>query len=140
MAALVLDASVVLAWSIAEECSAQADVIEEIVHRDGAEVPSHFFLEVAGAVLKGEREKKLTREDAREIAIGVESLACMVDQETSRRAFHDTMELAYKHGLTLYDAAYLELAIRRKLRLATLDKKLNDAACAEDVAMMKLAS
>lgn len=135
----VLDASVVLAWVFDDDDSGQADGVEDLLQRTEADVPSHFHVEVAGAILRGEREQRLRREDVQEIAIGIEGLPCVVDPETSRRVFHDALELARKYGLTIYDAAYLELAIRRKIRLATVDKRLNTAAMAENVAMLKLA-
>jgi len=64
------------------------------------------------------------------------SLPISIDPETDRRAWDDTLQLAHLHRLTLYDAAYLELAKRRALPLATLDSQLRTAAHTEGVTLL----
>jgi predicted nucleic acid-binding protein len=63
-------------------------------------------------------------------------LPITVDVETDRQAWGPTLELSVRHRLTLYDAAYLELALRRKLPIATLDAELRAAAEAEGIVVL----
>ena len=98
-------------------------------------VPSLWFLEVANAVVMGERRGRSTPAQAATWLGLLSALPIIGDDETSARAWADTLGLARAHNLTSYDASYLELAMRRGLPLATLDGKLKNAAAAVGVAM-----
>ena len=98
-----------------------------------AHVPGLWPLEVANALLVGERRGRTTAADAAHFLAILSAFPITVDDETVARAWADTMHLARAHNLSAYDAAYLELAMRRGLPLATLDDKLKAAAVAVGV-------
>lgn len=126
MAGLILDSSIALSWCLPDE--AEADEIQSIVARHGAVVAAHWPLEVANALLMAVRRQRV---DAvfRDAALrDLAALPIVIDAETSSHAWRATLALADAHGLTAYDAAYLELAVRRGLPLATFDAKLRRAA------------
>jgi predicted nucleic acid-binding protein len=93
-----------------------------------AVVPDLWHLEVVNTLLVGERRKRSTQANTVTWLGFLVSLPITVDEETRLRAFGPTLSLARQHNLSAYDAAYLELAIRRGLALATLDDKLKTAA------------
>ena len=104
--------------------------------REGsAWVPAHFHLEVGNGLLTGLRRGRLTPDQARTAIVALGAMPIEVDPDTSSRAFSESWPLAARHGLTTYDAAYLALAIRRLLPLATLDERLASAARAEGVGL-----
>ena len=134
MTGLVLDSSVVLSWCLPDEGG--ADQIQKTVARAGAIAPAHWPLEVANALLMAERRQRITTDFRNATLQDLGTLPITLDAETSARAWHDTLQLAETHRLTLYDAAYLELAQRRALPLATLDAELGAAARALGVALL----
>jgi predicted nucleic acid-binding protein len=132
---VVIDASVALAWVFGDEHHDAAWQIVDRLREGPAWVPSHFHLEVGNGLLSGLRRGRLTPDQTRTAVVALGALPIEVDLETSSRAFSETWPLAARHGLTTYDAAYLELAIRRGLPLATLDERLVSAARAEGVVL-----
>jgi len=131
--AFVLDGSVTLAWFFEDEADAYAEAVENSLRRATAVVPALWALEVANALLVGERRKRTTEAKAAYFARLLQELPRANDEQTSAQAFRDIFFLARKHGLSAYDACYLELALRRGLPLATLDKRLKAAASAAGV-------
>jgi predicted nucleic acid-binding protein len=125
---LVLDGSVALAWCFTDEQNDYADAVARVFPGLEAVVPSLWHLEVANALLMGERRGRSTRADTVQWMVFLSALPVSVDAETSLRAWDDILELARSHGLTTYDASYLELALRLSLPLATLDGRLKAAA------------
>ncbi len=125
---LVVDASLVLAWCFADEKTASADRLMDRIGSDGAFVPSLWRLEVANVLLAAERRGRIGRADADGRLQQLADLPIEVDDETDFRAWHDVLALARAARLTVYDSAYLELALRRGLPLATLDRDLAKAA------------
>jgi predicted nucleic acid-binding protein len=91
-------------------------------------VPSIWPLEVANALWVGERRKRCTQADTLAWTGFLQSLPIIVDEETARRAWGEVLALARLESLSVYDATYLELALRLELPLATLDSKLSAAA------------
>lgn len=128
MTRFVLDASVTFAWCFADEASEAADALLDRVERDGAIVPGVWPLEVANVLLVAERRRRITPEIAGRFVDLLAALPIVVDDETGSRALGDTIDLARRLALTAYDAAYLELAKRRGLALATRDSDLRKAA------------
>ena len=128
-AAFVVDASVALAWVLPSQASPEA---EELLRRTeaGAElvVPSLWFLEVANGLLVAERRKIIVALDRRLALRRLSALALTIDSDNARSAFGRTSELAVQYGLSVYDAAYLEIAVRRALPLGTRDRALRSAA------------
>src|SRR5262245_60183653 len=119
--AFVLDGSVAMAWCFHDEADPYADAIAQRFPQVEAVVPALWHLEVANALLMGERRKRSTEADTANWLAFLNSLSITVDDETTARAWSDVLRLARTHNLTTYDAAYLELALRRGLPLATLD-------------------
>jgi predicted nucleic acid-binding protein len=124
----VLDGSIALAWYFADEADAYADEVARQLPSVSAIVPTIWPLEVANAVLMGERRKRSTSAQAATWIGHLLTLPITVDDETSSHAFGSILNLGRMHGLSAYDAAYLELAMRRGLPLATLDEPLKAAA------------
>lgn len=135
--AFVLDGSVTMAWFFRDETNAYAEAVEDSLARAEAVVPVLWPLEVANALVVGERRKRSTEAQAATWLSCLRALPIVVDDETATRSWDDTLNLARAHQLSAYDAAYLELALRRSLSLATLDDRLKDAAAAVGVAEYK---
>ena len=128
MSAFVLDTSATLAWFFEDEASDAGWELLASAQQAGVWVPSLWALEVGNILLAAERRQRTT---AARIAAFIDELADMpinVDQETMARAMRDVLMLARAERLTTYDAAYLELAMRRGLPLATKDAALAAAA------------
>jgi predicted nucleic acid-binding protein len=133
---IVLDTSVTLAWVYRGETTESVNEVFESLSRAGAWVPSLWRLEVANVLQMGIRRG---RHDGAFRDGALSDLALFpihVDLETDRQAWGATARLAERHRLTLYDAAYLELALRRGLPLATLDQELRAAASHEKVQLI----
>jgi len=129
----VLDGSLALAWYFKDEANAYADAVAVGFPTARAAVPLIWPLEVANALVMGERRQRSTEAQAARWLGYLRSLPISIDEETNDRAWGDVLALARAHGLSAYDAAYLELALRRSLPLATLDDKLKAAASAVGV-------
>ncbi len=113
----VLDGSVTMVWGFEDEADEYAEAILERMPDFQAHVPSLWPLEVANALLVGERRCRITSaETARFLAI-LGAFPITVDDQTVAHAWTDTLHLARAHNLSSYDAAYLELAIRLGLPL-----------------------
>jgi predicted nucleic acid-binding protein len=136
MTILVLDASVALAAVLPEPNSSDAQAILARVIDDGAVVPALWCLEVGNTLLVAERRGSIAVGDHKALLRRLAALPIVADQETSARAWRETIELAQRHRLTLYDAAYLELSLRRGLPLATFDAALRRAANVASVALL----
>ena len=135
MPALVLDASVALAWMLPGEMdAARAEHLIDVVASEGAIVPSHWRLEIVNALLMAERRSRLVPERTVALLTRLAALPVAIDPETAARAWDASPALARKHKLSLYDAVYLELAKRKRLPLASFDQQLLRAAEAEQVA------
>lgn len=130
---LVLDASATFASFIQEKYTAAAQQIMRQVAVSGALVPSLRRLEVANALRIAARRRRC-EETFVDISLGdLARLPIAVDAETDLHAWSRTLSLARECDLTLYDAAYLELALRKGLPLATCDGELAEAAKAKAV-------
>lgn len=125
---LVIDGSAALAFALHDERTDRITVLFRAVAESGAVVPNLWHLEVANGLEVAVRRRRLSRDDADDILSDLAAYAIEVDGETHARAWDATSRLARRHALTLYDAAYLELAERRVLPLATLDVELAKAA------------
>jgi predicted nucleic acid-binding protein len=136
MPTCVLDASVAIAALIQEDQSDRARAILREVIRDSAAVPPIWLFEVGSVMLLAERRRKLTATARREHLEDLSRLPIVVDHEATGRAWSDTMVLAARHHLTLYDGAYLELSLRRQLPIATFDTALQKAARSANVALL----
>jgi predicted nucleic acid-binding protein len=125
---LVIDASVALAWCFGDERTEATASILERLQTDAAAVPSLWHLEVANGLALAERRGRITPAESAELIALLEMIEIVVDGETFARAFARVLDLAREERLTAYDAAYLELAMRLGLPLASKDGNLCDAA------------
>jgi predicted nucleic acid-binding protein len=133
---LVLDASITLAWIYADETTAAVLRIFDLLKSQGAAVPALWRWEIANALEMNARRGRHGRDFSYEALAALALFPILVDVECVEKAWLDTLSLAERHGLTVYDAAYLELAIRRKIPLATLDRDLYAAAKGEGVQVL----
>ena len=135
---LVLDSSATLAYVYADETTeAIRDVFDRVIDT-GAWVPGLWRLEMGNILEIGVRRGRIDAAFRDAALADLTLMPIHVDIETDRQAWGTTMQLATRHRLTLYDAAYLELAKRRVLPLATLDGELRAAAEAEDVSLLAM--
>lgn len=128
MSGLVLDASATLTWCFADEDGAYGEELIDEVANSGAVVPVIWSLEITNAIVVAERRNRLSATDGGTFISLVQELPIAIDGGSPTVVFGTTMELAREHGLSSYDASYLELAVRMELPLATLDRKLESAA------------
>ncbi len=125
---LVIDASLTLSWYFEDERTPAADTLLDRVTSTGAVVPSLWRLETANGLQVAIRRKRIDVAFRDRALTHLTRLPITVDAETDAYAWTTTLQLADRFQLTLYDAAYLELAQRRALPLATLDSALRPAA------------
>ena len=136
---IVIDSSATLAWVMPDEgLTPQIRRVLDIVIHEGAWVPGLWRLEVANVLEMGVRRGRLDAAFRDDTIADLALLPIRVDPETERQAWGATLRLAERHRLTVYDAAYLELSLRRGLPLATLDTDLRTAAAAESVILLGL--
>lgn len=126
---IILDCSVTIAWILRDNKMTQkADVILNMLQETSAKVPTIWPLEVANVLCLAERQKKLTALEVEEFKEFLSALPIQVDHHTSSKAMGSIYMLAKAHQLTVYDAAYLEIAMRENSPLATFDDALKNAA------------
>ena len=118
----------VLAWCFADEQEPYAVAVLRLLASRTAIVPSIWPLEVANALAIAERRGRLKPTRTAGLIAEIAKLGIEVDSHTSSQAWKETLTLARRYGLAAYDAAYLELAIRESLPLATLDQALAKVA------------
>jgi predicted nucleic acid-binding protein len=133
---LVIDASSVLSWGFEDEGGPVTDALIDKVAAEGAVVPGSWSLEIANGLVMGERRRRIKPAESVAFVAMIEALPIVADRATTARALHETMSLAREHRLTAYDAAYLELAKRLGLPLATNDRSLGAAAQRAGVALL----
>ncbi|MCP9793374.1 type II toxin-antitoxin system VapC family toxin [Vulcanococcus limneticus Candia 3F8] len=132
----VLDASLSCAWCFGDEASAEVWALLARLQGAQAQVPSLWLWEIGNVLVQAERKGRITPAAIRIFLGLLETLPIHIDQATSATAWHDTQALARSHRLTTYDAAYLELALRLGLPLASRDQALNAAASKEGVPLL----
>ena len=128
MTDLVLDASIALSWCFRNEATAVGDRVLERLAAETASVPAIWHLEIANVLALSERRGRLTPANSSEFIALLETLDVVIHDETPSRALGRILDLARAKRLTAYDAAYLELAMRLGIPLASKDADLCDAA------------
>jgi predicted nucleic acid-binding protein len=123
---LVLDCSATLSFLLPDE-AAPTGLLDRISNQ-GAWVPALWKLEVANALSVAVRRQRISIDIRNRLLRALGQFAIRIDGETDNRAWTEIQSLADQHNLTTYDAAYLELSVRRTLPLATRDAKLRAAA------------
>ena len=128
MTGVVVDASVALAWCFPDEASDYADAVLVALEGQAILVPAIWGSEIANAVLVGERSKRLRQPEIRRFTTLLGNLSPLQDAQPVGDHIATVLPLAREYGLSAYDAAYLELALRHDAPLATLDARLRKAA------------
>ncbi len=133
MTTAVIDSSIALTWCFEDEASPETDALFERVRDEGAVVPVLWHLELGNVLLQAEKRGRISATDASVRLDLIAELPISVDQEATVRAWREILTLARVQRLTAYHATYLELAVRRRLPLFTLDRDLAEAARRADV-------
>ena len=137
MTAFVLDASVTLSWYFEDEVSAVSDELLDRLDAETAAVPIIWHLEVANLIALSERGGRVPASRSAEFITQLQNLPIMVDDELAARVFTYILDLARSQRLSAYDAAYLELAMRLGVPLASKDSDLCAAAERLGVAVIR---
>jgi predicted nucleic acid-binding protein len=124
----VIDASVAISWLFADEQTPLCMNLLQQVSRTGAVVPPLWPLEIANALQNGIKRKRMDAAYRDSTIQRLLRLPIEIDPDTSEYAWTTTLQLADTHQITVYDASYLELTLRRGLPLATRDEQLAAAA------------
>ena len=132
--AFVLDASIAAAWALPDESSSLANRMLTRTESEGAVVPALWWYEVRNILVIAERRKRITASDADAFLRNLERLSIRIAELGDSQRI---LRIARDHRLSVYDAAYLELALRENLPLATLDRTLSLAAVPERVSILK---
>ena len=131
---LVVDASVALAWALPDESSPYADAVLAVVEQDGLRVPELWARELANGLAVAYLRKRITSADESAFLLALSYLSIDVEESVPAvTAVRNGTAAAMRHGLTAYDAAYVDLAVRENLTLATLDTAMRKAAEAAGV-------
>ncbi len=133
---IVLDSSVTLAWILSDEVTDSVRAVFEQVAERGATVPSLWKLEVANALTVAMRKGRIDLQFRRGALSDLTLLEIKSDEHTGSVAWEATLDLADRLSLTLYDAAYVELAQRLGLPLATLDGQMRAAVSKLGLALL----
>jgi predicted nucleic acid-binding protein len=126
----------VIAWAFKEK-HASAELAFSRIQTEQAIAPALWWSELRNVLLVGERQGRLTERETARFLRNISRLAITVNSSPNEI---QVLTLARRHRLTVYDAAYLELAVREALPLATLDETLASAARAEGVSLVGQAS
>ena len=124
----VLDCSVTMAWVFPDEATDATARLRDLLQDDRAVVPSLWAIEVGSVLLAATRRKRIGVESWQELCTYLEALPIEIDPFSVSRVWGAALRLAHSHDLSIDDAVYLELALRRQLPLATLDHALGTAA------------
>ena len=126
----VLDASIAMTWAVPEEDDLLATATVRALDADYAAVPALFWFEIRNALLVNERRGRLRPFETQAFLVQLDRLPIRIDRQPDSDA---VLDRARRHRLTVYDAAYLELARRLAVPLATLDRRLVAAGQGEAV-------
>ena len=133
----VLDTSIAACWAFPDEQDPRADAALARVRIEDAVVPSLWWFEIRNILVVNERRKRITESDTGVFLRDLSGLRIRIDREPEEGA---VLRLARTHRLSVYDASYLELALREAIPLATLDGELAAAAIAEGAGLIGAAS
>jgi predicted nucleic acid-binding protein len=128
MSRFVVDCSVTMAWCFEDEADAYAATVLKALARNRAIVPALWPYEVANVLLIAERHRRLRQADATRFLTLLGALPLEIDAALTLSSVSSLRTLAREHRLSAYDAAYLDLAIREGVPLATRDTALRNAA------------
>lgn len=129
----VLDASVAASWLLPAEFHPETEAVLERMAEEDALAPRLFWYEIRNLLLMNERKQRITPQQTTVCLLKIQALPLYIDEKNHDE---DALALARRHALSLYDAVYLELALRHACPLATLDKALQRAAAEENIAVL----
>jgi predicted nucleic acid-binding protein len=133
----ILDSSLTMAFVLQDEATAETDkILDSLGQGAKAFTPALWRWEVGNVLLMAERRKRITQAESHRHLTSLQSLPVELDDNAWREAWNATLLLARKHQLTLYDGAYLELAIRKGAPLGSLDSDLRKAAKSDGVKLL----
>ena len=132
----VIDNSIVMAWCFVDEASPYADAVLDSLTHAVAVVPASWPLEVINVLLVAERRERLQESDSVRFITLLSRLPIVVDRSWPERAMKDLLTLGRATTISSYDAAYLELAMRQGLPIATLDQKMLKSAKRADIPVL----
>ena len=121
---LVVDASASVAWFLPDEFDAQAAALLDFVAVHGALVPALWAVEMQNALRNAHRRRRVNADGAQDILLRLAQLPLRVVDATERPAFHGALALALEHDLSVYDAVYLDVAMRYRAHLASRDARV----------------
>jgi predicted nucleic acid-binding protein len=122
--AFVLDCSMTMAWVFPDEATDATDALRESLISDSAVVPVLWPIEVGNVLLVATRRGRIVEGDWVRVRRALAALPIDVDLVSPERVLEAVLPLASEHGISVYDAMYLDLALRLGLPVATLDRKL----------------
>ena len=128
MTAFILDSSLALCWCFEDEATEATQALLDQLRADNAAVPNLWHVEIANVLALAERRRRITAAETAQFIALIHELEIVVDEETWGRPYTRILDLAREQRLTAYDAAYLELAMRLGVPLASKDGALCDAA------------
>ncbi len=131
----VLDASITAVWALADESSDLADHLLTVVQTDSAVVPPIWWYEIRNILYIAEGRKRILTTDAEEFLRSLAQISIRIADTGDGQA---VLRLARTHQLSVYDSAYLDLAIRENLPLGTLDSGLSKAASTENIQVLRI--
>lgn len=138
MARFTLDSSMALAWCLKDEQSPETSAILDSVDQHSTLFVSAIWpLEVANILGVALKQGRISEDDIAAYAQFFSALPLSIEPSERNTVFNAVFALSRKHGLTTYDASYLEISLRRSIPIATLDKALISAAKAEGVDVLK---
>jgi len=131
--AFVLDCSVTMAWVFPDEATEETGLLRDSLLAGRAFVPAIWPIEVGNVLRVATGRGRICTEDWARIRTNLEALPIEIDPVSTSRVWGSVLELAHERRLSVHDAMYLELAVRMRLPLATLDRALAAAGSAEGV-------
>jgi predicted nucleic acid-binding protein len=135
---IVIDASVALAWCFPDEASDYADSVLLALENETAIVPAIWAVELANALLVGERRKRIHQPEVRRFVELVMGLSVVQDGQASADTVSNIVPLGREYNLSAYDAAYLDVAVRHEIPLATLDHALRKACTTAGIKIFRV--
>ena len=131
--AFVLDCSVTMSWVFPDEATEETDRLRDSLLAGRAFVPAIWPIDVGNVLRVATSRGRICMDDWARIRTNLEALPIEIDPVSTSRIWGSVLELAHEHRLSVYDAMYLELAVRMRLPLATLDRALAAAGIAAGV-------
>ncbi len=127
-ASFIVDCSVAMTWLFKDEVTPHTTKLLQRLESEIALVPALWHLEVTNVIAVAERQGRISPDESDAFISELGKLDIEIDHESATRAFNELLSLCRAYQRTSYDATYLDLALRRKLPLATLDEPLRKSA------------